>query len=265
MSLRALNIAATGMVANERKIDNISHNVANSETKGYKRSDVIFNDLLYQTETRMGSLSAADGSIIPTGIQFGLGTAVGATYKVFSQGELIPTPNTPLNLALDGNGFFLVNLPDGNTGYTRAGELMRSPDGVIVNPLGYEISPGITIPQDALNVTITRDGRVQATIAGQPDPQDLGQLDLAIFQNPSGLEAIGDSIYKETTASGAPILGFALDDGFGSIKQHFVESSNVNSITEIMNLIKAQRNYEMNSKVMQTAEQMAKEAIDSKS
>ncbi len=264
MTTRALNIAATGMSATERKVDSIAHNIANTQTKGYKKSETIFSDLIYQTETRMGSVAAEDGSIIPTGVQFGLGTSVGATYKIFSQGALVSTPNVPLNVAINGAGFLLVNMPDGTTAYTRAGELIKNQDGLIVTPQGFEVSPGITIPQDALNITITTDGTVQVTTPGQVQPQNLGQLDMAIFSNPAGLDALGNNLYNETAASGTPITGHALDDGFGQIIQFWLEDSNVDSISEIMNLIKAQRNYEMNSKVMQTAEQMEKDAIDTK-
>jgi flagellar basal-body rod protein FlgG len=264
MSVRSLNIAATGMVAMQQLVDVIAHNIANTETAGFKKGRASFNDLIYQTETRMGTVAGADGGGIPTGTQFGLGVALSAIYKSHQQGPLIPTPGAPLNLAISGPGFLVVTLPTGETAYTRGGSLQKNANGEIVTPEGYVVSPGITVPNNATSITISADGRVQVSVPNDPNPLDVGRFDLATFINPPGLDSIGTNFYLESSASGAPTLGNPLEEGFGELKQYFIEESNVNSIEEITSLIKAQRNYELNSKVVQTTEQMLKTAVDSK-
>lgn len=264
MSIRSLNIAATGMVAMQQLVDVIAHNIANSETAGFKKGRASFNDLVYQTETRMGTFAGADGSAKPAGTQFGLGVALSGIHKSHQQGPLIPTPGSPLSIAISGAGFLAVTLPTGETAYTRGGNLQKNASGEIVTPEGYVVSPGIAIPNNATSITISADGKVQVSIPNDPNPLDVGRFDLATFVNPSGLDSIGTNFYLESSASGVPIFGDPLEEGFGEVKQYFIEESNVSSIEEITSLIKAQRNYELNSKVVQTTEQMLKTAVDSK-
>ena len=264
MSVRSLDVAATGMQAQQHNVDTISHNLANLNTVGYKESRLAFEDLLYQTESRVGSLVSEGGDRLPSGIYFGLGAAISGVSKNFEQGALSSTPSSPLNVAISGRGFLQVTLPDGNIGLTRDGTLQVNQDGQIVTAQGYVVSPGITVPDNAISTTITRDGRVQVSVPGQQNPVELGQFELATVVNPAGLEAIGNNIYKETPAAGTLITGIADSEGLGFIKQHFLENSNVNSIKEMTDLIKAQRAYEMNSKLIQASEQMLKTATDAK-
>jgi len=262
MSFRALYISATGMDAQQVNVDNISNNIANTSTTGFKRGRVSFEDLMYQTTVSPGANSSSSGNIIPTGIQIGLGTKVGAVYKVFEQGSLNPTPATPLNNAIDGEGFFKITLPNGDTGYTRDGSFQKNQDGDLVNALGYLLDPAINIPDTASGITISTDGKISATVGAVI--QDLGQITLTRFSNSAGLEAIGANLYLETESSGSPQDGVAGDAGYGIIRQHYLENSNVNSVTEITELIKAQRAFELNSKAMQSAEQMYRTIIDAK-
>ncbi len=253
--MRALSVAATGMMAQQLHVEVISNNIANMTTTGYKRRRPEFQDLLYQSQRRIGAASGQDGSIVPAGVELGLGVKTAAVYRVHGQGDLVNTENS-LDLAIQGEGFFVVELPSGETAYTRSGNFQLSPDGLIVTADGYTVSPGITVPSDAIEVSINSEGEVMAKIDGQIELSDLGQLDLASFVNPTGLTAIGNSLLMETEASGSPVLGTPGSDGFGTVQQGFLESSNVNPVQEITALITAQRAYEMNSKVISAADQM---------
>ena len=263
MTVRSLYVAATGMTSAQRNVDNISHNLANANTTGFKRGLINFEDLMYQNEAVPGAVNSSAGTDLPSGIQFGLGSKVGSLYKSFEQGSFESTPGVALNIALDGKGFIQVTLPTGEIAYTRDGALQLNSTGQLVNSQGYEISPGIQIPDDATNITITPDGRVQGDVNFVLT--EFGQIELARFINNSGLQAIGNNLYIESEASGAPIAGLATDPGFATINQFYLESSNVNSLFEITELVKAQRAFEFNSKVMQTSEQMLKTMVDTKS
>lgn len=253
--MRSLNIAATGMQAQQTNIDVISHNLANMTTTGYKRNRAEFQDLIYQNLRRVGSNSSDAGTVVPTGVQIGLGVKTGAVARSHEQGTLTGTEN-PLDVAINGKGFFVVELPNGTQAYTRNGQFQLSPDGEIVTVDGYLISPNIVIPDNAVSISISKEGQVQATLDNQVDPVDLGQFDIANFINPAGLETIGDNLYLETAASGDALLGLAADEGFGSLQQGFLEASNVNPVSEITNMIVAQRAYEMNSKVITASDEM---------
>ena len=253
--MRALNIAATGMLAQQLNVEVISNNIANMNTTAYKRQRAEFQDLLYQDERRVGSTSSDSGTIVPSGIQLGLGVRTAAVYRMTGQGQIVTTENS-LDLAIQGKGYFQVTLPSGETAYTRAGSLQLSPEGQIVTANGYTVLPGITIPNDAVDVTVNASGEVQVTLAGQVQPQVVGQLELATFPNQVGLQALGDNLYAETPASGNPTTGVPGSTGFGTVLQGFLETSNVDVVQEITNLIRAQRAYEMNSKVIETSDQM---------
>jgi len=253
--MRALTTAATGMEAQQLNVEVISNNLANMNTTGFKRQRAEFQDLLYQNVQQMGVDSSDAGTIVPTGVQVGLGVETASIYRITDQGSLISTGNQ-FDLAISGGGYFAVQMPDGNDGYTRAGNFAVSPDGQIVSPEGYVVSPGIAIPQGTRSVSINEQGQVQVMLDGQVDPQTIGQLELANFFNPAGLEAIGNNLFIETAASGAPSLGTPGSTGFGRLQQGFVESSNVDSVSEITALIQAQRAYEMNARVITAADEM---------
>ena len=253
--MRALDIAATGMQAQQTNVEVISNNIANMTTTGFKRQRAEFQDLIYQNLRRVGSNSSDSGSIVPSGAQIGLGVKTAAIYRINEQGNLQQTSNA-LDLAIQGNGYFQVTLPSGATAYTRDGTFGLAPDGTIVTADGYVVQPGIQVPTNATSVTINTSGQVQATISGQTAPQTLGQLQLAAFPNDAGLQAQGGNLFVQTSASGAPVAGTPGSPGFGSVMQGFIETSNVNVVTEITNLITAQRAYEMNSKVITTSDQM---------
>jgi len=253
--MRALNIAATGMLAQELNVEVISNNIANMNTTGYKRQRAEFQDLLYQNLERAGAASSDAGTVVTNGIQIGLGVRAGSVYRVMEQGNLEQTEN-PYDLAVQGRGFFHIQMPDGSDAYTRAGSFQLSPTGQIVTSDGYTVAPGITIPQDATSVSISSTGQVQASLPGQSAPQTIGQLELSSFFNEAGLESLGDNLFKETAASGSPTNGTPGSTGFGTISQGFLETSNVNAVSEITNLITAQRAYEMNSKVITAADDM---------
>jgi flagellar basal-body rod protein FlgG len=243
------------MLAQQLNVEVISNNIANMNTTGYKRRRAEFSDLLYQSLRRVGSASSDAGTIVPAGVQIGIGVKPTAVYRIAEQGNVIITDN-PLDLAIKGRGYFQVELPNGEIAYTRAGALQRSEDGTIVTPDGYVVVPGITIPEDATRVTINAAGEVFVEIAGNVDPQEIGQFELAAFANEGGLDAIGDNLLLETAASGPPIVGTPGSAGFGTLEQGFLETSNVNIVSEITNLITAQRAYEMNSKVIQSSDEM---------
>lgn len=253
--MRSLSIASTGMLAQQLNVEVISNNIANMSTTAYKRQRAEFQDLLYQELERAGTNSSDAGTIVPSGIQVGVGVKTGSVYRINTQGNLAQTGN-PYDLAIKGKGFFKITLPSGEDAYTRAGSFQINASGQLVNPDGYTVSPGITIPADSTSVTINSSGEVQAKIAGQSTPQTVGQLELVKFFNEAGLEAIGDNLFMETPASGTPSSGTPASTGFGTITQGFLETSNVNAVQEITNLITAQRAYEMNSKIITTSDEM---------
>ncbi len=252
--MRSLWISKTGMEAQQTQLDAISNNLANTSTNGYKRSHAVFEDLMYQNLRQAGSAST-DQTTLPTGLQLGLGTRAVATARSFSQGSLQQSTN-PLDVAVQGNGFFQVQLPDGTTGYTRDGALQLSATGQIVTNNGYQVQPGITIPANAQSITIGGDGSVTVQLPGQTAPQSVGQLQIANFINPAGLEPKGGNIYAETGASGTPQAGTPGLNGLGTLRQGFVETSNVNVVEELVQMIQTQRAYELNSKAIQTSDQM---------
>jgi flagellar basal-body rod protein FlgG len=253
--MRALSIAATGMLAQQTNVEVIANNLANMNTTAYKMQRAEFQDLLYQNVERPGSASADTGAVLPAGIQIGVGVRTAATYRITGQGNLSSTSN-PYDLAISGKGYFHIQMPDGTDAYTRAGAFSLSPDGQMVTDKGYVVAPGLAIPQDAISITVNAQGQVQALVAGQTAPQTLGQLELARFPNEGGLQAIGDNLYTETPASGAVLTGLPGTPGYGTLQQGFLETSNVNAVQEITDLITAQRAYEMNSKVISAADQM---------
>ena len=253
--MRSLSIGATGMLAQQLNVEVISHNIANMNTTGFKRWRAEFQDLLYQEQRRVGSTSSDTGTIVPSGVQVGLGVKTGAIYRITEQGNLNSTDNT-YDLAIQGMGYFKVTLPSGDTAYTRAGSFQLSPTGEIVTLDGYQVQPGITIPADAVSVSINNSGEVLVKTQGQVTPQNVGQITLASFANERGLEAVGDNLHLETPASGTAVDGVPGLAGFGTLLQGFVETSNVNAVHEITNLITAQRAYEMNSKVIETSDEM---------
>lgn len=254
MSL-TLDIGATGMLAQQLNVDVISNNIANMTTTGYKRQRAEFQDLLYQTRVRPGSNSSDQGTRNPTGIQMGLGVKAGSVYRVNEQGALNMTGNV-YDLANKGAGYFQITLPNGETAYTRDGSFQLDDTGQMVTSDGYVLQPGITIPSDAIDVTINGSGEVIVKLQGQTALTNIGQLQLAIFPNEAGLEAIGDNLMLETESSGAAVVGNPGETGYGAIEQGALESSNVNVVSEITSLIQAQRAYEMNSKVIQTGDEM---------
>ena len=253
--MRSLHIAGTGMMAQQTNVEVISNNIANMSTTGYKRRRAEFQDLLYQNLRRVGSQSADTGSVLPSGAQIGLGVKAGAVYRITEQGSLSQTGNR-FDLAVRGNGYFQVQLPSGEVAYTRDGTFALSPEGVIVTADGFVVSPGITIPANATDVTINANGEVLAKIDGQVQPQNVGQIQLAIFANEGGLEAVGDNLLLATPGSGQPQQGAPGTVGYGQVMQGFVETSNVNVVQEITNLITAQRAYEMNSRVISASDEM---------
>ncbi|HTK35678.1 MAG TPA: flagellar basal-body rod protein FlgG [Caulobacteraceae bacterium] len=260
----ALRTAATGMAAQQMNVEVISNNIANMNTIGYKKQRAEFEDLLYQNVERAGVSSSAGGTIVPTGVQIGSGVKAGSVYRITQQGALTQTGNK-LDIAIDGKGFFPVLMPSGETAYTRAGNFSVSPTGTLVTADGYTVQPAITIPQGATDVSISADGQVQATIAGQTAPSVVGQMQLANFFNEGGLEAIGNNLMLESSASGPAQLGTATSTGFGSLRQGYTEASNVDAVGEVTALIVAQRAYEMNSKVVTAADQMLATASQLKS
>ena len=253
--MRSLSVAATGMMAQQLHVEVISNNIANMTTTGYKRRRAEFQDLLYQNQRRIGSSSSAEGTVVPAGVQLGLGVKTAAVYRIHEQGELINTENS-FDLAIQGDGYFVVELPNGDLAYTRSGNFQLSPDGKLVTPDGYTVSPGIAVPQDAVSVSINQEGTVSAKIAGQVEEQELGQLQLATFVNEAGLEALGSNLLQETSASGEALGGPPGTEGLGTVLQGFLESSNVNPVQEITALIAAQRAYDMNSKVISASDEM---------
>ncbi|MGQ0596415.1 flagellar basal-body rod protein FlgG [Aquabacterium sp.] len=252
--MRSLWVSKSGMEAQQTQLDHISQNLANSGTNGYKQSHAIFEDLMYQNLRQSGA-NSSEQTQLPTGLQVGLGVRAVATSRQFTQGTLTQTSNN-LDLAIQGKGFFQITMPDGTTGYTRDGAFQMDAQGQLVTNNGYQVQPGITVPANATNVTIGQDGTVTASIPGQVQPQNLGQIQLASFVNPAGLEPKGQNLFAETTASGAPQTGAPTEQGMGTLSQGFVESSNVNVVQELVTMIQTQRAYELNSKAIQTSDQM---------
>lgn len=253
--MKALQIAATGMAAQQMKVDVVSNNLANMSTTGYNARRADFADLHYQQLAQPGTVSASDGSMLPTGIQIGLGVRPTAVSIVLAQGSLAQTGGD-LDVAIEGAGYLEVTLPSGGSAYTRDGALKRSADGLIVTADGYAIAPGITIPSDARSLSINADGEVYAYFTDEPEPQLLGQLNLVGFTNEKGLEATGSNLFVESAASGPPLIGAPGLDGLGTLRQGYLEESSVDSVREVTELIKAQRGYELNAKVITAADQM---------
>lgn len=253
--MRALRTAASGMAAQQLNVEVISNNIANMNTVGFKRQRAEFQDLLYQNVERMGAQSSSQGTVVPTGIQIGAGVKAGAVYRVTEQGTPTQTGGR-YDMAIDGRGYFQVLLPSGETAYTRAGNFAVNGEGQLVTDDGYAVQPNISIPQDAVDIAISKSGQVQVITQGEPEPQIVGQLELATFFNEAGLEAVGDNLLLETAASGPANVGTPGEVGFGEILHGFTEASNVDAVAEISALIIAQRAYEMNSKVITTADQM---------
>ncbi|MGH1399276.1 MAG: flagellar basal-body rod protein FlgG [Alphaproteobacteria bacterium] len=253
--MRSLDIGATGMLAQQTNVDVISNNIANMTTTGFKKQRAAFADLIYQNIDRPGSSSSDSGTILPTGLQLGLGVKTNGVYRTTSQGSLEITDNS-LDLAVTGEGYFQVQLPSGETAYTRDGTFQRNENGELVTIQGYTVDPGITIPEDAIAIDINSEGEVLVSILGQTTTSNVGQLQLARFVNPVGLAAIGDNLFTETEASGTASTGTPNQDGFGGVAQGTLEQSNVNVVEELTMLIEAQRAYEMNSTVISTSDEM---------
>ncbi|WP_153772061.1 flagellar basal-body rod protein FlgG [Labrenzia sp. CE80] len=254
--MKALAIAATGMSAQQLNVEVIANNIANMSTTAYKRSQAEFSDLLYQAERLQGVPNRGGEDPVPEGAQLGLGVKTSGIRKLHVQGTLANTGNQ-LDVALDGRGWFEVTGPDDETLYTRAGSFNKNADGRLVTIDGYAVEPAIVFPEDTISIVINESGQVYAQVDGELDPQELGQLTLANFANDVGLEAIGGNLFRETPASGVPVAGVAGDPGFGLIRQGYQEESNVDPVKEITALISAQRGYEMNSKVIKAADEMA--------
>lgn len=253
--MKALQIAASGMSAQQMRVDVVSNNLANMSTSGYNARRAEFADLHYQQVTRPGTVNAEDGTVLPTGVQVGLGVRPTAVSVLVQQGSLLETGGE-LDLAVEGKGYIEVTLPSGISAYTRDGGLKRSADGLIVTSDGYEVAPGITIPTDARSLSINAAGEVFAYFNDQVAPQQLGQITLATFANEKGLEAMGSNLYLETAASGAASVSVPGEDGLGTLRQGYLEESSVDPVREVTELIKAQRGYELNAKVITAADEM---------
>ncbi|MFT5691415.1 MAG: flagellar basal-body rod protein FlgG [Oceanicoccus sp.] len=251
---QALWISKTGLSAQDTRLATISNNLANASTVGFKRDSVVFEDLLYQIRRQPGAQSSQNTQL-PSGLQIGTGVRVIGTQKEFSGGSVDVTEK-PLDISIDGRGFFEILLPDGTAAYTRNGQFQINADGEIVNSRGLVLQPAITVPAESQGITISSDGIVEATLAGQAATQNLGTLQVTNFVNPTGLQAVGSNLFVETAASGSPQAGTPGSQGLGSIEQGALENSNVDVVEELVNMITTQRTYEMNSKVISTADQM---------
>lgn len=253
--MRSLSIAATGMLAQQTNVDVISNNIANMNTTAFKRQRAEFQDLLYQQVARPGAASGGNEAKILTGIQIGAGVRTGGVYRIAEQGALTQTSNR-FDVAIQGQGYFQITLASGETGYTRDGSFQLSDQGELVTSQGLRVQPGITVPQGVVDVVISRTGQVQVKTADSPQMQTVGQLELASFVNEAGLEAQGDNLFTETDASGQPTVAAPGEPGLGTLAQGYLEASNVNPVSEITALISAQRAYEMNSRIVKTADEM---------
>lgn len=252
--LKAMRTASSGMVAQQMNVDNIANNLANVNTTGFKRSRVEFQDVLYQNYRKAGTASAI-GSMIPVNLAIGYGVKPVATVREFSVGDLQQTGN-PLDVAISGSGFFQIRMPDGTTAYSRDGGFKLSAEGEIVTSDGFFLLPEISIPEDATSIAIGIDGDISVILIGNNEPQSIGQFELVRFINPGGLSAVGHNLYVQTAASGDPIVGNPSEEGLGKLEQGYLEISNVKVVDEMVNMIIAQRAYELNSKVIQTSEDM---------
>lgn len=253
--MRALKIAATGMSAQQMRVETISNNLSNMSTTGYNARRAEFADLHYQQFARPGTINATDGTLMPTGVQLGLGVRPAAVAVQLQQGSLSQTGGD-LDLAIEGNGYLEVTLPSGLSAYTRDGGLKRTGEGLIVNSDGFPVEPQIVIPDDARQISINASGEVYAYFADAPDAQLLGQFNMVGFTNAKGLEALGGNLFSETEASGPPLNSTPGEDGLGTVRQGYLEDSSVDAVREITELIEAQRGYEMNAKVISAADQM---------
>ncbi|WP_145206456.1 flagellar basal-body rod protein FlgG [Sphingobium sp. B2] len=253
--MRSLSIAATGMLAQQTNVDVISNNIANMNTTAFKLQRAEFQDLLYQQVARPGAASGGNEAKIPAGIQIGAGVRTGGVYRIAEQGALTQTSNR-FDVAIQGQGYFQITLASGETGYTRDGSFQLSDQGELVTSQGLRVQPGITVPQGVVDVVISRTGQVQVKTADSPQMQTVGQLELASFVNEAGLEAQGDNLFTETDASGQPTVAAPGEPGLGTLAQGYLEASNVNPVSEITALISAQRAYEMNSRIVKTADEM---------
>ncbi|GKT23781.1 MULTISPECIES: flagellar basal-body rod protein FlgG [Comamonadaceae] len=252
--INSLWIAKTGMSAQQTQLDVISHNLANVSTNGYKRNNAVFEDLIYQNQRQVGSQTTEQNQL-PTGLHLGLGVRTVATSRNFTQGSLQQSNNN-LDVAINGNGFFEITQPDGTIGYTRDGSFQLDAQGRMVTSSGLPVANGITVPANATAISISTEGVVSATVPGSTAPQQLGSIAMANFINPAGLEPIGQNMYKESAASGQPQQGTPGTNGLGYMRQGFLETSNVNVVEELVTMIQTQRAYEMNSKAIQTSDQM---------
>jgi len=252
--IRSLWIAKTGLDAQQTQLDVISNNLANVSTNGFKRARAVFEDLLYQTMRQPGAQSSQQ-TTIPSGLQLGTGVKPVATEKIFTQGSLTQTSN-PLDLAINGQGFFQIQMPDGTLSYTRDGSFQKDSTGLVVTSSGYPLSPALTIPANAVSVTVGRDGVVSALQAGSTTPTQVGTIQLAGFVNPGGLQSAGENLFIETASSGTPTPNTPGTNGTGLLNQGYVETSNVNVAEELVNMIQTQRAYEINSKAITTSDQM---------
>ena len=252
--IRSLWISKTGLDAQQTQLDVVSNNLANVGTTGFKRARVAFEDLLYQNVRQAGA-NTSQQTTLPTGLQIGTGVRPTATPRMFTQGNLQATSNQ-YDMAINGGGFFQVQLPDGTTGYTRDGSFHVDSNGGLVTSAGFALSPAITVPANALAVTVGQDGTVTATIPGQTAPQNIGSIQLASFTNPAGLESRGQNIFVETAASGTANANAPGTNGLGTLQQGYLETSNVNVVEELVSMIQTQRAYEINSKAIQTSDQM---------
>jgi flagellar basal-body rod protein FlgG len=253
--MRALHTAATGMMAQELNVQVISNNIANMRTTGYKRQRAEFQDLLYEHVRRVGTQTSEQGNILPSGVELGSGVKTVATPRLMTQGAILQT-GKEYDVAIRGEGFFRIALPDGRTAYTRDGSFELDAQGRLVTAQGNVVQPGITIPQNSTGVTINAQGQVSAVSAGSTTPTQVGQLELSVFVNKAGLQGIGDNLYLETPASGPAQNGTPNTEGYGNLQQNNLEQANVEAVSEISDLIAAQRAYEMNAKVISAADQM---------
>ena len=251
----ALFVAKTGLTAQDTSLKVISHNLANASTVGFKKDRVVFEDLLYQTVRQPGAETTAEGNQLPSGLQVGNGVRIVGTQKMFTTGEVQVTDET-FDVAIDGRGFFQVQMPNGEIGYTRNRQFHLTADGELVTAEGYLIEPAITLPDDVQTFTVGVDGTVEVVVAGDATPQQIGTLEIADFVNPQGLQAIGQNLFTETAASGAPQVAAPGEEGLGIVRQGMLEASNVNAVEELVNMITTQRAYEINSKVISTADEM---------
>ncbi len=252
--LRALRTASLGMTTQQAGVDNIANNLANANTMGYKRSNIVFQDLLYQTVQAAGQ-GEAGGGATPASLQMGHGAAAIATVRNFSQGGLTQT-NNPLDVAISGDGFFQIQTPDGTIAYTRDGSFTLSADGAMVTQTGLALEPDISLPVEAVDIHISQDGVVSVRLQGEPEMSEVGQLELARFPNPAGLLPLGGNLFEQTDASGEPTIGTPGQEGIGTVMKGMLETSNVDVVKEMVDLIAAQRAYEINSKMVTTSEEM---------